>query len=273
MGKIDISVVIPAYNESDRLDRTLESLAQHFRGQEKAVEVIVVDDGSLDKTLQIANNAACAFPLRIRVLHHDINRGKGFAVRRGMLDAKGEILVYTDADLPVPFGHLEPFITLLRSGVDVVVGSRHVAGAKIGCRQPWYREFLGRAFNRLAHIMVKSPISDFNCALKVFHRHAAQEIFSRQTLSGWGFEVEILLIARRLGLKVKEEPVTWFHGENSRVRVFRDIPRSALELGMIAWNDLRALYGRHTGLKHHACEKQGSGKRSSLDLQSTVDPN
>jgi len=257
MSKIDISVVIPAYNEAERLGPTLKEWTRFFCGQKKQVEIIVVNDGSFDETSQVIDIAARTLPVDIRILGHDVNRGKGFSVRKGMLDAKGEILIYTDADLPVRPDRLESFIALLESGIDVVIGSRHIAGSRIGCRQPRYREILGSMFIRLAHIATSSVVTDFNCAFKVFRRHAAHEIFSRQTLSGWGFEVEILLIAQRLGFKIKEQPVTWFNGKNSRVRVFKDIPRSIADLGLIAWNNLRGSYDKPQNLNHRASEKQG----------------
>jgi glycosyltransferase involved in cell wall biosynthesis len=239
----ELSIVIPAYNEAERVGPSLATIAAHVAHRGAAVEVLLVDDGSTDGTEAAARAAAAKLGLRFSVLRCTPNRGKGFAVRAGMRAARGRAVLFTDTDLSVPISHLERFeARLARGDADVVIGSRHAAGAQIVRHQPAARERLGTVFRDLARLLVVPDISDFTCGFKIFRRDAAQAVSVLQRLSGWGFDVEILLIARRLGLRVAEEPVEWTNDARTRVRLGRDVLRSALDLARIRWNDLRGRY-------------------------------
>lgn len=242
-----ISIVIPAFDEAERIEAALRRIAQHLGAERGTAEVLVVDDGSRDGTGACAEQAGHELDLRLRVLRHTPNRGKGYAVRRGMLEARGAAVLFTDADLSVPIRHLDAFWRRLQAGADVVFGSRHAAGAVIAVRQPAFRERLGDVFRHLARHAVVPDVADFTCGFKLFRREAAREVFSRQRLSGWGFDVEVALIARRLGLRLVEEPVEWRDDARTRVRLGRDVLRSAADLARIRWNDLRGCYAPAQG--------------------------
>jgi dolichyl-phosphate beta-glucosyltransferase len=237
-----LSIVIPAYDERNRLPRTLESVAKHLRSEDLPSEVVIVDDGSSDGTPDVARAEGERLGLPLRVLSHAPNRGKGFAVRRGMLEARGAEILLTDADESVPIASLDRFRARLREGADAVIGSRQTHGAHIAIHQARVRERLGGVFRNLSRVLVPGT-SDFTCGFKLFRREAAQRIFARQQLWGWGYDVEILLIARRLGVRVVEEPVEWSDDAQTRVRLGVDVLRSALDLARVAWNDRRGRYG------------------------------
>lgn len=237
-----LSIVIPAYDEAPRLPATLAAVAGHVRSRELDAEILVVDDGSRDATADVARRHGADHALALRVLGHAPNRGKGYAVRVGMLAARGDAVLLTDADLSVPLDHLDAFRERLAAGADAVIGSRRIAGARIAVHQPPQREWLGGVFRGLAAFAVAPGTSDFTCGFKLFTREAARAVFARQRLWGWGYDVEILFLARRLGLRVAEAPVTWSDDRRSRVRLWRDVPRSLADLARIRWNALRGRY-------------------------------
>jgi dolichyl-phosphate beta-glucosyltransferase len=237
-----LSIVIPAYDEVERIGDSLRRIAEHLGGRRAEVEMIVVDDGSRDGTARAAERAGAELALSLRVLRESRNRGKGFAVRLGMCEARGDAVLFTDADLSVSIDHLDRFLPRLSEGIDAVVGSRRAPGATILLHQPALRERLGTVFRDLARRLVVPDVTDFTCGFKLYTRAAAQRIFSRQRLWGWGFDVEIALIARRQGLSVVEEPVAWVDDARTRVSLGRDAVRSALDLARIRWNDWRGRY-------------------------------
>lgn len=242
VARPDLSIVIPVYNEADRLAPSLSQVAGFLSSRPEAVEVVIVDDGSDDGTEARARQAAAALGLKLSLIRHGQNRGKGFAVRTGMLAARGRAVLFTDADLSVPISALDPFLARLEAGADVVIGSRRVPGAKIVRHQPPLRERLGTVFRDLASLFVVAGVSDFTCGFKLFRHEAAQAVFPLQRLAGWGFDVEVLLIARRMGLVVAEEPVEWRDDARTRVHLLRDCLRSANDLVRIRWHDLRGQY-------------------------------
>ena len=237
-----LSIVIPAYDEAQRIERALRSIASHFGDRRTEIETLVIDDGSRDGTADVAERVAGEIGLPLRVHREARNRGKGFAVRRGMLDARGDAVLFTDVDLSVSIDHVDRFLVRLGEGADAVIGSRRAPGANIARHQPALRERLGTAFRNLARLLLVPGISDFTCGFKLFSREAAQRIFPRQRLWGWGFDVEIALIAKRQGLRLVEEPVEWIDDARSRVRLGRDVVRSALDLVRVRWNDLLGRY-------------------------------
>jgi dolichyl-phosphate beta-glucosyltransferase len=213
LSRPSLSVVIPAYNEALRLPATLERLARHLGEAGRAHEVVVVDDGSSDGTADAARAAGGP----VRILRHEPNRGKGYAVRRGMLAATGERRLMTDADLSTPIeelGRLEPEID---RGMDIAIGSRAVAGARIEIHQPAYREAMGRLFNLLVQALLLPGLADTQCGFKLFTAEAAEAAFGACRLDGFCFDVEALYVARRRGLRIAEVPVVWRNDAATRV--------------------------------------------------------
>jgi len=208
-----LSVVIPAYNEAQRLPATLARVRAYLRGLGREHEIVVVDDGSSDTTAQVAREAG----EDVRLLRHAPNRGKGYAVRRGMLAATGERRLITDADLSTPIEELAKLEAEIERGFDVAIGSRAVAGALIEVHQPAYREAVGRLFNRVVQALLLPGLSDTQCGFKLFTARAARAAFSVASLDGFSFDVEALYLARRLGLRIAEVPVIWRNDAATRV--------------------------------------------------------
>jgi dolichyl-phosphate beta-glucosyltransferase len=237
-----LSVVVPAYNEALRLPATLARVKEHLGRQGVPYEIVVVDDGSTDATSEIAR----AGGERVRVLRHEPNRGKGHAVRRGMLAATGERRLLTDADLSTPIEELAKLQAALDGGYDVAIGSRAIAGARIEVHQPAYREAMGRLFNRLVQILLLPGLHDTQCGFKLFSARAAEASFAAATLDGFSFDVEALYLARLRGLRIAEVPVTWRNDAATRVGLgggaaaFADLVRIRLR----AW---RGAYGASAG--------------------------
>jgi dolichyl-phosphate beta-glucosyltransferase len=200
-----LSIIVPAYNEEQRLPSTLDAIAQYLRsGDWEFSEIVVVNDGSRDGTAAVARRAGG------RVLENPGNRGKGYSVRHGMLEAAGDWALFCDADLATPMEELEKLWRIAgNENAPVAVGSRALDRSLIGVHQPWRREALGRVFNCMVRAVTGLPFRDTQCGFKLFERAAAREIFSRQRLDGFGFDVEVLYIARRLGYRVLEVPVRW----------------------------------------------------------------
>ncbi len=229
MNPPTLSVVVPAYNEETRIHRTLmETLGFLSKGHPDH-EILVVDDGSSDGTAGVVAGVEQEHPT-VRLLQLDRNRGKGAAVRRGMLEAKADYLLFMDADLSTPIEEVDRLLEYARGGVDVVVGSRALDGSDIRVRQPRFREVMGRTFNFLVRSALLGGFHDTQCGFKVFRRQAAQELFSKQTLEGFAFDVEILLLAKQLGYVTKEVPVIWRHEDNSKVSPLSDSTKMFTDL-------------------------------------------
>jgi dolichyl-phosphate beta-glucosyltransferase len=235
---VKLSVVIPAYNEALRLPATLARVREHLAARGVAHEILVVDDGSSDATADVARAAGDV----VRVLRHEANRGKGCAVRRGMLAARGERRLMTDADLSTPIEELARLEAEIERGFDVAIGSRAVPGARIEVHQPAYREAMGRLFNVLVQALLLPGLSDTQCGFKLFTAPAAETAFGACRLDGFSFDVEALYVARRHGLRVAEVPVVWKNDAATRVGLggggaaFADL----LRIRMLA---LRGAYG------------------------------
>jgi dolichyl-phosphate beta-glucosyltransferase len=234
-----LSVVIPAYNEAARLPRTLGRLTEFLATGGRPYEVLVVDDGSSDSTADAARRAGGSV---VTVVRTETNRGKGHAVRRGMLLARGERLLMTDADLSTPAEELPRFMARMDEGYDVVIGSRAVAGANIEVRQPWYRESAGRAFNVLVRALALPGLHDTQCGFKLWSADAAREAFGAARLDGFSFDVETLFIARKRGRRIAEVPVTWRNDAATRVGALRGTA-AFVDLFRIRANDLLGRYG------------------------------
>ncbi|MGB6894889.1 MAG: dolichyl-phosphate beta-glucosyltransferase [Dehalococcoidia bacterium] len=239
-----LSLVMPAYNEERRLGPSLEQLLAFAVAQGYPVEILVVDDGSVDRTAELAREAAGAVPANVslRLLQHPRNLGKGRAVRTGCLAAAGDFVAYLDADLATPPQEALKLLRALEEGADVAVGSRvHPGGYDMRVSQPPYRRALGWLYTWVRQRLLLPDIVDTQCPLKAFRREAAQRIFARQRLSGWAFDVEVLYLARRMGLRTSQVPVEWHHVGGSQMRVG---PLQALR---VLW-DLLRLRWLHRGV-------------------------
>jgi dolichyl-phosphate beta-glucosyltransferase len=236
-----LSVVIPAHNEEQRLPATLVSIQRFLREQNLGAEVLVVENGSWDRTAEVTREAAREFP-QLRLIQVG-PRGKGRAVRAGMLAARGAFRFQCDADLSMPVGEMVKFLPPQLPDVDVALASREAAGAeRIG--EPGYRHAMGRAFAFLVKRAVLPGFEDTQCGFKCYRAHAAEEIFRRQRLTGWTFDVEDLFLALQLGCTIREVPISWYYSPQSRVHMVRDSAQMAVDLFRIRWNWKRGVYGR-----------------------------
>lgn len=223
-----LSVVIPAYNEEKRIAGTLDAILAFLKSHCYESEIIISDDGSQDRTVFIAKEKLRDFPHRILTV--SCNRGKGHAVRQGMLAAKGQYILFTDADLSTPIEEVSRFLGFLEKGQDIVIGSRALPGAKIEIHQNCMREVMGKIFNVIARACTFQGIRDSQCGFKCFKREAAQKLFGIQKLDGFSFDVEIVFLAQKLGYRILELPVLWRNSAQSRVRVFYDPLRMFLDV-------------------------------------------
>ncbi|MDQ6992857.1 MAG: glycosyltransferase family 2 protein [Mariprofundus sp.] len=217
-----LSVIIPAYNEADRLPKTLQEAHEWLtQSLGETFEILVVDDGSSDATSESVSVLMASMP-ELRLLQQPENRGKGAAVRRGMLEAEGEILLFMDADHATHVCEVKKALPLLANGIDVVLASRQHPDSDIAEHQSWLREHMGQSFNLLMKLMVGLDMQDSQCGFKVFTTAAAQSIFSRQKLNGFSFDVEVLFLAKELDFSMAEIPVRWVNEPNSKVRMLLD---------------------------------------------------
>jgi dolichyl-phosphate beta-glucosyltransferase len=235
------SFVIPAYNESSRIRPTLDEILRYTDAQNWDAEILVVDDGSRDDTPDVIREYARAHS-QIRLLRNPGNRGKGYSVRNGMLHARGDICLFTDADLSSPISEALKLFETIRGGADGAIGSRWLRAELQTERQPLYRQAFGRIFNLVLRVFLGLRFKDTQCGFKAFRREAAQRIFPLQKIERWGFDPEILYVARRMGLRVAEVPVVWAHSEGTRMHPFRDGVRMFVDVLHIRWNALTGAY-------------------------------
>ncbi|MDI6698866.1 MAG: glycosyltransferase family 2 protein [Candidatus Saccharicenans sp.] len=228
-NNIYLTVVVPAYNEEKRIGFSLFRIKDYLQSRHLSAEIILVDDGSTDRTAEVALEIMEDYP-DFRVITLPLNRGKGAAVRAGMLQARGELVLFTDADLSTPIEELEKFLPLIREGYDLVIGCRALPESIIKERQSWLREHLGKCFNLLVRLLVMRGFRDTQCGFKLFRKEAAREIFFRLETEGFAFDVEVLLLARRLGYRIAQLPVVWINHPQSRVRLFRTSLSMLVEL-------------------------------------------
>jgi glycosyltransferase involved in cell wall biosynthesis len=237
------SIVIPAYNESARIPATLEAVVAAIRANDWRAEVIVVNDGSTDSTARLVQDFALRAP-EVRLLQNPGNRGKGYSVRAGILDAQGDIVMFTDADLSAPMDEAGRLFGAIADGADIAIGSRWLESGRQTHRQPLYRQIFGRCFNAVCRMVMQLPFADTQCGFKAFTRAAAQTVFQLQTIERWGFDPEILFIAIKRGFRVVEVPVSWAHDERSRMSYLRDGLQMLKELAIVRWNALTGRYSK-----------------------------
>ncbi len=233
LAQPELSVVIPAYNEAKGIQAALEQVVAYFHSRAIDGEIVVVDDGSTDGTARLAGEASV--PAAVHVLVNEQNRGKGYSVRQGILSARGRYVGFADADMATPIDQLDKVREAFALGAEVVIGSRALPESQIARHQPWWRERAGRLFGSFVRTVLLPGIADSQCGFKFFSAAAARAIFSRQRLTGWAFDVEVLYIARRLGYHIVQVPVRWIDDPDSRVRMLREGPRVAVDLLRTRW--------------------------------------
>lgn len=235
------SIVIPAYNEAARLGTSLEKVLTFVRSQEWNAEVVVVNDGSRDTTAEIIRTFA-GRDQAVRLVENPGNRGKGYSVRNGMLNAQGEFVIFSDADLSSPIEESTKLLEALDQGADIAIGSRWLRTETQIRRQPLHRQIFGRIFNLLLRLTLGLEFKDTQCGFKAFKKSAAQAIFPLQKIERWGFDPEILFLARKLGFKVKEVPVLWGHSGGTRINPLVDGFRMLTEMLRVRWYSLTGKY-------------------------------
>ena len=218
---VDISVVIPAYCEEQRLGPSLQRVREYLDQRDGTAEIIVVDDGSSDGTSEVAREALADYPNHT-VFRNEPNQGKGASVRRGMLAAQGHLALFSDADLSTPIEELEKLLAAHEAGADIAIGSRALQGSRIEVHQPWLRETMGRCFNLFIRAFVMGGLRDTQCGFKSFRREVIQPIFGKQQIERWGFDVEVLYLGRRLGYQIAEVPVIWRNDEATKINAGAD---------------------------------------------------
>ncbi len=243
MAHPQLSIVIPAYNEAARIENALDRVMSCVAEQGWDAEVLVVDDGSKDDTAAIVQRWMKNNP-RLHLVQNPGNRGKGYSVRNGLLQAAGEIVMFTDADLSAPMEEAERLIAAINAGADVAIGSRWLDRARQTIHQPLYRQFFGRCFNWITRTVMGLPFKDTQCGFKAFRREAAQVIFRLQTIERWGFDPEILFIAQKLKYEIREVPVTWGHDERTRISYLKDGMKMLEDMARIRANSIAGRYDK-----------------------------
>lgn len=239
---LDISLVIPAYNEAARLPATLKTIRDYLEKQTWSAEVIVINDGSTDQTVDVVEEFLPQWE-GLRLVDNQGNHGKGYSVRHGAMEAIGKIVLFSDADLSAPVTEVPKLVTpILRDECDITFGSRGVDRSLIGVHQSRFREVSGMIFNLLVRLLIGLPYKDTQCGFKAFKREASLPVFERQTIMGFGFDPEVLYIGMKRGLRIREIPIRWNHVEGTTVRFLQDSLKMFLDLLLIRWNDLKGKY-------------------------------
>jgi glycosyltransferase involved in cell wall biosynthesis len=238
----DLSIIIPAYNEESRLPATLERIVEYLSTSGREAEVLVVDDGSIDGTAAVAEYFRIKIPT-LRVVANGVNRGKGFSVRHGMQEARGRIALFTDADLSAPIEEAGKLIDALETH-DVAIGSRAMDRSLISVHESPFREFAGIIFNKIVRIILWLPFVDTQCGFKAFRRDRCGILFEQQRIERFGFDPELLYLARHHGLRSVEIPVRWGHSPATKVSMMRDSLQMFMDVFMIRWNSVKGRYPR-----------------------------
>jgi dolichyl-phosphate beta-glucosyltransferase len=238
-----LSVVVPAFNEVNRLEPTIREIAEYCRRSGRRAEILVVDDGSRDATAALANRLALEFG-DVRLIRLPANAGKGYAVRTGVVNAAGELILFADADGATPIAEIERLEAAIQAGAHVAIGSRALQGTGVRVKAKWYRRLIGRLFHSLVTVLTVRGFQDTQCGFKLFRGDVAHDLFTRMRMKGFSFDVEVLLMAKRGGYSVVELPVNWTHQPGSRVNLVLDSLRMARDLFVIRGYMLRGLYDR-----------------------------
>ncbi|MGA2420393.1 MAG: dolichyl-phosphate beta-glucosyltransferase [Candidatus Acidiferrum sp.] len=239
----DLSIIIPAYNEESRLPETLAKIAAYICASKRNTEVLVVDDGSTDATVAAAEGMRDKFSV-MRIISNGVNRGKGFSVRHGMLEAQGRLALFTDADLSAPIEEADKLLSAVEGDYDVAIGSRAIDRSLISAHQSPFREFAGIVFNAVVRLCLRLPFVDTQCGFKAFKRERCKIVFEQQRIERFGFDPELLYLARHHGLRSKEIPVRWAHSPGTKVSMLRDSLQMFADVFIIRANALAGRYPR-----------------------------
>ncbi len=260
-----VSVIVPAYDEARRIERMLGEAVSYFRARGRSAEILVVDDGSQDETSAVVRGVARSAP-EVRLIRLAQNHGKGYAVRTGMVNASGARVLFADADGATPMPEIERLDQALDAGADLAVGSRAFVHAGVQVKRKWYRHVMGRTFHGLVSLLSVRGVKDTQCGFKLFRGAAAHDLVSRMRMTGFSFDVEVLLMAQRRGYRIAEVPVNWVHQPGSKVRIVRDSLRMSRDLLAIRANSVRGEYDRPriTPYTEHADEHPLASSVSSI---------
>jgi len=241
----ELSIVIPSYNEELRLPATLERIAAYIAVSWRSTEVLVVDDGSNDRTAAVAEEFREKIP-SLRVVSNGVNRGKGFSVKHGTQEARGNIVLFTDADLSAPIEEADKLLNALEDNFDVAIGSRAMDRSLISVHESAFREFAGIIFNKIVRIILRLPFVDTQCGFKAFRRERCRIIFEQQRIERFGFDPELLYLARHHGLRAVEIPVRWAHSPATKVNMLRDSVQMFIDVFTIRWNAIAGRYANRS---------------------------
>ncbi|HVO57127.1 MAG TPA: dolichyl-phosphate beta-glucosyltransferase [Dongiaceae bacterium] len=240
----ELSIIVPSYNEELRLPPSLERIAAYIDASRRPTEVLVVNDGSTDRTADVAAGFASRIA-NLRVLENGANRGKGYSVRHGMMEARGDVVLFTDADLSAPIEEADKLLVAVREqNYDIAIGSRAVDRSLIAVHESKFREFAGIVFNRIVRLVLRLPFVDTQCGFKAFRRERCRIVFEQQTIERFGFDPELLYLARHHGLKAVEIPVRWSHSPATKISMMRDSVQMFVDVFTIRWNALLGRYRR-----------------------------
>lgn len=240
---IFLTVIIPAYNEESNIGKTLSEISGYLAKQAYQYEIIVVDDGSADRTFENAKTCSSLFT-NYRVLKNDGNRGKGFSVRRGVLESKGEYILFMDADNSTSIYEFDKFLPYTKEGYGVIIASRRLKDSMVEEPQPLLRAKMGQFYIFLSRLILGLKFSDFNCGFKVYNMKSSRFIFDLQTMNDWSFDVELLFLINKYGIKTREVPVRWVHKSGSKVRPVSDAIKSFFSVLKIKFNDMMRKYAK-----------------------------
>ncbi len=243
MDDIYLSVIIPAYNEEERIGQTLDLVCKYLKKQNFPSEIIVVNDGSKDNTLDVIKGKRCL--AYFQIISYSINRGKGYAIRSGVKKAQGKYILFADADNSTPFEQIKKLQAKIRNDCDIVIGSRYISGGEIKKKQNVIRRFISRGGNLLFWLILGLRFKDTRCGFKLFKSKIAKHLFSLQKLERWGFDTEILVLACKYKYRVAEVPVIWYDKTRSQINPFSDSLRSFCEIFQIKWNMIRGKYNKN----------------------------
>jgi len=240
-----LNFVIPVYNESKRLNKTFKALAKGFSFVGiKLEKIIFVNDGSTDNTESKIYNKKSqlkrALKAKIEIVSYTANRGKGYAIRQGLQASDSDYTLFFDADMSTPLGEFTKFLPFIEKNIDVIVGTRKNGHSTVIKHQPLYRELLGKGFTLLTNIVLNTWVTDFTCGFKAFSRQSKDAILKRAAVDRWGYDAELIFLARKLGFSIHEKAVTWTNDERSKVNLFKALPQTLYELALIRWNDMKA---------------------------------